>query len=242
MPQIPHERSKVESGSMRSAMQWSIALPTGVIFAICFANGVLEPTLQLHLEGAPLYASEDQIGVVFSIGPFVYTVMAPLMGMLDDGILKANRGQGLMCGGLLCVAASMLLIGPLPLPGLHLAWPAVFSAMALLGVGYAMCFAPTMKQLNKGLAAHVDASELNTVASAVCGFALQSGSALGSTSGGALADVFGIPLACSIIGFLLLPMMAIFPVAHFRRSRADCATGVDCIISADNPLIADTDS
>lgn len=221
LPVPPQQQPRLTS------FTWKVLIP----FAVCVTSGaslgLLNPTIEPHLEAPPLNYSVQMVGFAFAAACGAYALTAPVAGVLDD-CTEARWALQMMSFGLCVTGLGFASLGPIPLDIGGQKWrlnaAACWAGACLIGVGCSFGLIPVYKQILL-CATHEEQEEAELATSACFTIALSVGGFLGPTMGGMLSQAVGVRTAyfySTVFLFalaLLLLILALTPA--FRNAHVD---------------------
>ncbi|XGW34919.1 hypothetical protein V3C99_018738 [Haemonchus contortus] len=157
----------------------------------------LDPTLSAHLESFKL--SPTMIGLMFLLCGGIYTISAPVWGLLID---RYQCTISVMVFGSAVTVLSMLLIGPSPLLPFSKDLIVIGISLAVLGVAAGALYIPTFQSCLDAVKEHGYDDSFRTYGcvSGVFQSAFALGGFMGPTVGGFAVEKIGFAWTTTIIG------------------------------------------
>jgi len=206
---LPNDTSEnLSNKSGGKVLFQAVTTPSIAVIAITIAVGgmtlsFLDPTLQHHLQ-KPFHLSPTKVGLMFLIGPGVYTIVAPLCGMIAD---KSDSRIMIVIGSFI-VGISYVLLGPTPcLPST--VFPSSLwlngIALAILGIGVGPLCVPALADMNLSAKRYglPEGILIQSALSSIFNSMFNVGAIAGPTLGSILVQHLGFPWASGIFGFVL---------------------------------------
>lgn len=212
-PTLPSgSSSKLNLGSFS---RWAL-LP----FVICILTAAsIEysgPTLQLFLSVAPFNYSVSMVGAAFAVMSILYTLLAVMVGKLDDRF-EGEQAVPLMVFGLVLTGIGYIAMAPASwmqlLVPLEVGEPGLWIGICCVSAGSALGLIPTYGNILK-YAKQADASDRANATSALFNVSYGLGAFLGPTLGGMLSNYFGIAGSYSGFGAFCLGAAFLLFLVH----------------------------
>ncbi|VDM49237.1 unnamed protein product [Toxocara canis] len=205
----PVDDGKGMLGMLRIPIIWIMVY---AVVVCAMSLSFLDPTLANHLDSFNL--SPTVVGLMFLLCGGIYTIAAPLWGMLIDHF---ECSKSIMLFGSVATVFAMMVIGPSPL--LHadksLIWIGI--ALGLLGIAEGAMFIPTFQICLDAVreCGYEDSFQTYGCVSGVFQSAFAFGSFFGPTIGGFSVEWIGFPWTTTIIAMIhIILIMLLFFVVH----------------------------
>lgn len=205
----PSEEEKGMLGMLKVPIVWVMLFAD---FVCALSLAYLDPTLAEHLSVFNL--STTLIGLMFLIDAGVYTIAAPLWGLIYD---KWRCTFTIMFFGATASAVAMFIIGPAPF--LHIGTSLILIALGLIlmGVASAALYIPTFQKCLEAVRDHGYEDSFQTYAgvSGIFQAAYSFGSFVGPTFGGLSVEWIGFVWTSTAIGFIFITLVVFLSTYYF---------------------------
>jgi MFS family permease len=155
-------------------------------------------------------ASNTTIGICFTMGAVSYMVVSSLIGYISYYV----RRRHLILTGFMLMVLHNLFLGPSWLIGLGDHEMYLFFGMALMGIGLAFAFVPTLAEMIDILEGldngKYDTQEISDLSVGVFNSMFSLGNLLAPLIGGVLNHYYDYMQTCNIVAFLSLGFSVIF--------------------------------
>lgn len=212
-----------ETGSLKKVLLIPGVLMIGINAVIGgMVLSFLDPTLTNHLEDITNNGlSSEKIGLVFLIPSVLYTISAPLLGMVVDKMFSGR--YAIILGNVIC-CVSYLFLGPSPLLDSFVnskLW-VVCVALGVMGIAIAPLVVPILADMQKSTTnAGLPANFATTsIISGIFNSVFSIGSVIGPTLGGALTDHMSFSWASTIFSFVLIGKAVILTLFTIWESHS----------------------
>uniref|UniRef100_A0A0N5ANX0 MFS domain-containing protein n=1 Tax=Syphacia muris TaxID=451379 RepID=A0A0N5ANX0_9BILA len=209
----PSSEKKGMIGMLKVPMVWVILFAV-VIYAL--STSFLDPTLAEHLSSFKL--STTVVGFMFLLDAGIYTVTAPLWGVIYD---KWRCAFSIMVFGAAVSAIALFLIGPAPFLNMEKQLSIIAISLCVLGVASGAFYIPTFQKCLEAVRDHnyEDSFETYAGVSGIFQSAFAFGSFIGPTVGGISVQWFGFAWTSATIGFLCIILVFVFYCHKFITQR-----------------------
>ncbi|KAH7728207.1 Protein F55A4.8 b [Aphelenchoides avenae] len=187
MEDEPSEDSKGMLGMLKIPVIWLMVF---AVIVCAISLSFFDPTLAPHL--ASFNLSTTMVGLMFLLCGGIYTLTAPLWGLLVD---RWDCCNALMLFGSTATVLSMLLVGPSPLFDIEKNLVVIGIALAILGVAAGALYIPTFQNCLDAVKenGYEDSFQTYGCVSGVFQSAFAFGAFIGPTLGGLSVEGIGFP-------------------------------------------------
>uniref|UniRef100_A0A915A784 Major facilitator superfamily (MFS) profile domain-containing protein n=2 Tax=Parascaris univalens TaxID=6257 RepID=A0A915A784_PARUN len=198
-------------GMLRIPVVW-IMVYAIVVCAISLS--FLDPTLANHLNSFNL--SPTIVGLMFLLCGGIYTIAAPLWGMIID---KFECTKSIMLLGSIVTVFAMMLIGPSPLLNADKSLLSIGIALGLLGIAEGALYIPTFQNCLDAVReyGYEDSFQTYGCVSGVFESAFAFGSFFGPTIGGFSVEWIGFPWTTTIIAMIHVIFIIVLSIFFIIR-------------------------
>ncbi|WKY16403.1 hypothetical protein Q1695_001226 [Nippostrongylus brasiliensis] len=181
----------------------------------------LDPTLSAHLQSFNL--SPTMVGLMFLLCGGIYTLSAPVWGLLID---KFHCSTSVMVLGSAATVVSMVLIGPSPFLPFDKNLIVIGISLAVLGVAAGALYIPTFQSCLDAVKEHGYDDSFRTYGcvSGVFQSAFAFGGFMGPTVGGFAVEKIGFAWTTTIIGAIHVMFLAVVTLFYSPCCKSDSSS------------------
>lgn len=217
METSPNEPSALPILPLLKIPQFSLTLM--IMFIACLGINFLEPTLQIHL--LPLELMPYQLGFVFFVPAFTYTLVTPLVGFVCEkfpGIMPY-----LMMGSSCLSIIAYSILGPLPFVEIPLNLPIFLIGYILFAIAYTGNMVPVYSELSKISIKHGYPNDLRTqgLISGIFSATHSLAAFIGPMLGGFSVQYIGYRNSVFAIIIMFLVAGSSYAVVYFKTENND---------------------
>lgn len=207
-----------------------------IMFIAALGINFLEPTLQIHL--LPLELKPFQLGFVFFVPAFTYTLITPIVGFVCEKFPEIM--PYLMMGSSCLSIIAYSILGPLPFVEIPLNLPIFLIGYILFAIAYTGNMVPVYSELTKISVAHGYPNDIRTqgLISGIFSAVHSLAAFVGPMIGGISVQYLGYRNSIFILIILFLISGTSYAAAFFKCGPNELVNVYDQNVNESSPILS----